>query len=166
MQVQRPDRLLVVLTSLIGGLYVMLSTRTMPRQVAVHFGDAGLADGWMSRTLYVGIMVLFVAGLPATLWYLQRRRARLGRARVPMPNLWFDGQRRDASLRFLQLHAAVFAVALSVLLCRVHALVKRANETLPEPRIDLVDLALAVGLFVLFVVGWLAARRLHFRIGE
>jgi len=166
MQVQRPDRLLVVLTSLVGGLYVMLSTRTMPRQVAVHFGDAGIAEGWISRTLYVGIMVLLVAGLPATLWYQQRRRARLGQSRVPMPSVWFGRERRAESLRFLQLHAAVFAVGLSAFVCRVHSLVKRANETLPSPRLDVSDLVFAVAVFLVFVVCWLAARRLHFRVGE
>lgn len=164
MQVQRPDRLLVVLTSLVGGLYVMLSTRTMPRQVAVHFGDAGLADGWMSRTLYVGIMILFAAGLPATMWYLQRRRARLGQSRVPMPGVWFGNERRADSLRFLQLHAAIFAVALAALVCRIHSLVKRANETLPSPRIDESGVVMALGVFVLFVIGWLLVRRLHFRV--
>lgn len=148
---RRLDRLLVALTGAVAALYVLLSGMALPEAVAVHFGSGGAAEGYMGRSMYLGVMVVLAAGLPLSLWWMQRPHRRS----VPPP----PARSTDAAIRFLRWHAAAFTVGLCLFLCRVHALVLAANDDgLVEPRFDLSGLLGAALVFGVFVLAWVLVR--------
>jgi hypothetical protein len=113
--------------------FIWVTGQSMSGRVAVHFGSAGAADGFMPRIVYLRGMLVFAAGLPLLLGLAMHHA--LGKPNVsiglPRAEYWLAPQRRPATVRWLRCFFAVFESLLVAFLCYVHALVVLANRVQP-----------------------------------
>ena len=139
----------------------------MPSLVASHFGANGVANGFMPRSTYLILMVVFVIGLPTVMVFITRQGMSRNNTRINLPNrdFWLAPERRIETIDFLRTGVLRFGFLLITFLCYVHWLVVRANEA------QLVHLdeswflgGLATFLIALFF--WLKIFMGHFRSRE
>ena len=76
--------------------FVWLTSSGLPPLVASHFGAGGVANGFMTRTVYTRFMEAFVIGLPAFMVLVSLYAVGNARARLNMPNrdYWLAPERR------------------------------------------------------------------------
>ena len=144
--------------------FIWLTSRGLPSVVASHFEANGYANGFTTRGGYVGLMLVFVAGVPTllvTVMYIGLGRPN---ARINLPNrdYWLAPERRTETVAYLRAHMARFAVALMALLCYVHWLVVRANQAQP-PRLASPWVNGGLAVFIIFAVLWTRTLLRRFR---
>src|SRR5689334_11841268 len=125
-----------IVLALSAGAFVWVTSLRLPAVVASHFDGSGMANGFMSRSLYVWFMLAFTVGLPLLLAFLPSlffERPSL-RFNLPHRDYWLAPERRAETVAFLCQHNARFAMLLMLFLCYVHWLVVRANGATP-PRL-------------------------------
>ncbi|RVU45601.1 DUF1648 domain-containing protein [Rubrivivax rivuli] len=157
-------RLLLAFVALASAAFVWWSGQMLPAQVASRFDSQGVVVSWMSRETFIGLMLLLASVMPTVTALLQMRNSRLSRTRIPNPEHWYAEPRRNATVAYLEAHAAVFATALSVFMCFVFWRVVAAHLGSPQaPVLDKQLFLLGLGVFVAFAVGWTVLRHQHFR---
>jgi len=157
-------RLLVLATSALGVLWVVLLGGLLPDVVASHFDLSGRADGHLPRPVFVALMAVLVGGVPLLTWWLQQRAIDSGRPRIPNAEFWLSAKHRQATFDWLRFHAAVFAIATTVFLAALHALVVLANR---GPRLELPGGAFwaMLLLYLAFVAAWTLRQQRRFGRG-
>jgi uncharacterized membrane protein len=66
--------------------FVWVTSLGLPGLVASHFGAAGAANGYMTRTFYRMFMVAFVIGLPVLMVFVTWHAVGSAKARLSLPN--------------------------------------------------------------------------------
>ena len=138
------------------GMFVWLTSESLPPVVASHFGLGGAANGFSGKDAYRALMLATVLGVPGLI-ASSGLLVRLFPPRlINLPNkqYWLAPERFEASLESLTSLFIALAAALAVFLGYVHWLVVRANAVQP-PHFD--EAALFAGLAVLgaFIAAWL-----------
>ncbi len=148
----------------IAALFVIRTAGTMPDPVASHFGPSGAANGFMSRTLYVRFMLVFVVLLPLALNFLISRVLSLPNTRINIPHreYWLAPERRADTVVRLQRHMKFFGVLLAAFLSYVHWQVVQANAHAP-PALDNVRFSTGLATFMAALVTWIVILRRDFR---
>jgi hypothetical protein len=149
---------------LAAAVFVFVTSRALPIEVASHFGPGGIPDGFMSHRAYVRFMLAFVVLLPLLLGLGASAVARLPVKLVNIPNreYWLAPERRAQAVAMLQRLMRSFAIMLVVFLCYVHWLVVRANASMP-PLLDGSAFAAGLGAFMVALVAWIVMLRRRFR---
>jgi hypothetical protein len=131
--------------------FVWVTSLGLPGLVASHFGAAGAANGYMTRSFYIVFMVAFVIGLPALMVIVTWHAVGSAKARLSLPNrdYWLAPERRAETIAFLRVGVLWFGALLVTFLCYVHVLVVLANEAQPA---QLAQSWFIGGLVVYFVV--------------
>lgn len=158
----RPIALWLLLALLVAGLaHAAFYYPRLPGKVASHFGAAGEAQGWSSRTTLVGVHLatltgtaLLMLGLPWLLGVLPARWISL-----PHRDYWLAPGRRDETLRWIGRQMLWFGSATLALLIGVGDLAFRANLR-PRPALGN-SVWWLLGAYLLFVAVWTV--RLHAR---
>jgi uncharacterized membrane protein len=143
---------------------IALTSDRLPERVASHFGADGLANGFMTRPVYLAFMLGLGVGVPALVSLAMGVSVRHFPRFINIPNreYWLAPERRAATAAYLAAHTAWLAAGLAVFALAVHLLVIRANRLQP-PRLDTGFLvALLVALAVALAV-WLAVLGRRFR---
>lgn len=158
-------RIVFVVTMLIAGGFVYVTSQSLPDRVASHFGASGLADSFMTRGGYLKFMLCFVVGLPLVMVVSMTSLFRRAGTRMNLPNrdYWLADARREATVAFLINHAMRLAIGLTVFLCFVHKLVVDANTRTP-PALDSASIIAALAVFLLCVTLWVAWLYFAFRL--
>jgi hypothetical protein len=157
-------RLLLALVALASAGFVWWSGQMLPAQVASRFDSQGVVVSWMARETFIGVMLLLASVMPAVTALLQMRNSRLSRTRIPNPEHWYAEPRRNATVAYLEAHAAVFAAALSAFMCFVFWRMVAAHQVSAQaPVLDKQLFLIGLGVFVAFAVGWTVLRHQHFR---
>lgn len=157
-------RLLLAFVALASAGFILWAGQQLPDQVASRFDGQGVAVNWMARESFLGVMLLLAALMPVVTALLQMRNSRLSRTRIPNPEHWYAEPRRAATVAYLEVHATVFAAALSAFMCFVFWRVVAAHGVNPQaPVLDKQLFLLGLGVFVAFAVGWTVLRHQHFR---
>lgn len=154
--------LLLLLFTLMA--FVWFTSATLPVVVAAHFRSSGVADGFMSRSTYVAILLVLIVSAPLLLAILPLVAAGKNGMRLNIPNrdYWLAPERRDHTLAFIRRHGQGFAAMVSIFLAYVHWLVVRANELQP-PRLSSTGIAMGLAVFFLSLAIWLVTLFAHFR---
>ena len=158
------DPLLFALLVACAVAFVWFTSPLLPGSVASHFGDAGIADGFMPHDVYVCFMLAFVIGLPVLLISVTWLAIANPKTHINMPNsdYWLAEERRAETVAFLKSGTLWFGVLLVVFLCYAHWLVVLANQGNP-PRLSE---SWFIGGLIAFVAGmavWLVVLLRHFR---
>ena len=146
-----------------AALFVWLTSRALPELAASHFAASGTANGFMSRTIYVRFMLLFVVVLPLVLVFVPSVSLNNRKAGIRLPNrdYWLAPERRAETVEFLRQHMARFGSMLVVFLCYIHWLVVRANSVFP-PNMPAPWAVGGIGVFVVCALIWVRALLRHF----
>lgn len=152
-------RFIVLLTAVCAALVMLWLARDLPPVVASHFNAAGQADGFTGRTVFVALMLLLGAGLPAGIWWWGLRQARAGSSALNLPNAsyWLAPERRAQTVAALDGWLALLAVLLSAFLVAMFALVVAANRSVPPAPLNNTgfwSLLVAFNVAVLGLVVW------------
>lgn len=146
-----------------AAMFILWTGQALPPVVASHFGASGLADGFMSRTAYLLLMVTVTIGIPLAIVLVQALVDHTHESlRIPHRQYWMAPERRDATMAFMRRQAMRFAILLAVFLCFVHWLVVDGNAAKP-PRLNNSLFIPALVAFFAAVGIWVAAFWVRFR---
>lgn len=113
--------------------FIWASGAPMPDVIASHFDGSGLANGFMSRGGYLGLMTAVVTLLPLGTVWLPHRLDHSSAQGLSLPNkaYWMAPERRAASVEFLDCWFLRLGFLFVALPGYVHWLVVRANQSDP-----------------------------------
>lgn len=128
----------------------------LPPVVASHFDASGAANGFLSRNVYIVVMVLVCGGIPLLLTAMGHWLAAFPDNFINIPNRswWLAPGRRASSLASLATRLEWLAVAVAVFLCYVHVLVVVGNSR-GVPGMDTTLLLAGLIVFLAFTAVWL-----------
>lgn len=155
----------LLLVAVAAAIYIVATGSALPDVVASHFGAGGAADGAMTRSAYLTLMVGVGALLPLALVLPLRLLGRVPDALLSLPNkdYWLAPARAAATREWLADQCSGFGILLCVFLCYTHTLVVHAHASSP-PRLDERLLAGGLVLFCVLTATWLARYFLRFRL--
>jgi len=154
----------LILLLLVAAGFILLTARSLPPVVASHFAAGGNADGFMSRNVYLGVMLFVAVAVPALL-ALGHSLVRLvppHLVNLPNRDYWLSPERTPETLAFLRKHGIYFSAATAVFLCFVYWLVVRANELQP-PRLSVPLIVTGLVSFLLATAVWIGVLVARFR---
>src|SRR5258708_29103500 len=114
----------------------LATSGNLPEHVASHFASGGAANGWMSREIYVVIVLAMATLLPLFIVAMMARLPRMNprRVRLPHRDYWLAPERRDPTFATLAGFAFALACALTLFIGGMHWIIFEANATTP-PRL-------------------------------
>jgi serine/threonine-protein kinase len=123
----------------------------LPDRIASHFGPAGNANGWMTKSQFLLTYALVLLPALAVEFWLPRRIARTGGDRLRLPNkeYWLAPERRSETFAYFEKFFAWYGCAFLALEVFAMALAMRANLVTP-PHLATDPIVSAVIAFVLF----------------
>jgi uncharacterized membrane protein len=135
----------------------------LPDRVASHFGPAGTANGWMTKSQFLLTYAIVLLPAFAVEFWLPRRVARTGGDRLRLPNkeYWLAPERRSETFAYFEKFFAWYGCALLGLEVFAMGLAMRANLKNP-PQLPTAPIVSAILVFVLFNVLAVIAMFLRF----
>ena len=132
------------------------SIETLPDRVAVHFGQGGIADGWVTRGEYRLLALISLLGLPLFLVWVMAGLPRIinGRGQIPNCEYWFADERRRATEDFLIRHSLWLGFMTIAIVYGIHLSIVRANGASPPVLAE--DRFITMVLVYLIGLGWWA----------
>ena len=156
-------RLVVLITAALGATFVLALGATLPGVVVSQFGLSGQPTSTMARGPFVALMAVLTAGVPVLSYWLQARKAAAGSAKIRHAAHWFAAGRREATVRWLGWHAALFSVATTVFMGFVFWLVASAHAGGALPTLPQFAFTAGLVAYLVFTVAWVTALHLRFR---
>lgn len=155
--------LLVAALSAAAFAYVYVTSASLPDIAATHFNARGEPNAFSSRDGYRAFMALLIIGIPFLLAVLPvvvgRRWPQL--LNIPNRRYWLAPERIEATLASMGARTALLAAVMIGLQCFVHRLVLAANSA-DRPELDQQALLVGLGIFGVFMFGWIVAMYLRF----
>lgn len=146
-------------------LTIGLMSAQLPETVASHFNAAGVPDSFMPRSSFVTLMLVFCCGVPTLVYGIQLMLARRGGVNIPKVSYWYDPSRREATVRWLCLHASWGAAGLSAFLAHTFWLTVRAHQQSPV-ELPVGPFWASLVIFLMATVAWAYAQHQRFqRVG-
>lgn len=151
----------IVVGSITG---IALTSDWLPERVASHFSIGGVANGFVSRPVYVALVIAIVVLLPALAAFALRVSVRRFPHLVSLPHrdYWLAPERRVETAEFLAARAEWLAAGGGMFTLGLHLLVIRANHAAP-PHFEPAPLLMLTAAFAAGVAAWLAALGRHFK---
>lgn len=122
-------RLFLTISPIVAAAHVGWYYAELPGRMASHFGPGGDANGWMSRSAFVGGYVGLIAAMAilynGLTWVLPRLPASM--INLPRRDYWLAPERRQRTLEDLGRQLARIGVAMVLFLMVVFHLCLRAN---------------------------------------
>ncbi len=153
--------------ALLGGaalVFVTMTSADLPEFPAAHFGADGTPNAFMTRRGYVAFMYFFVAVVPLFVSLLPVLVGRRWPNSLNIPNsdYWLGPERRPDTFATVESRTRLLAGAMIVFICYVHWLVVQANAAMPQ-RLDEAQFMVGLGIFALFIIGWIGSFYMRFR---
>jgi len=153
--------------ALLGGaalVFVTMTSADLPEFPAAHFGADGTPNAFMTRRGYVAFMYFFVAVVPLFVSLLPVLVGRRWPNSLNIPNrdYWLGPERRPDTFATVEARTRLLAGAMIVFICYVHWLVVQANAAMPQ-RLDEEQFMVGLGIFALFIIGWIGSFYMRFR---
>lgn len=148
---------------LCGLMQIIYYTPLLPDLVASHFGYQGMANGWMSRTVFVTMYLVMIVFL--VLVRMLSIDFRLPQASkyisLPYKHYWLSDDRREHTEAYIGRSFMQFSTVVLIFILVLMQLVFMANLIEP-PRINEQAVWLLLGLFMLYVLIWVVTFYRHF----
>ncbi len=157
-------RLLFVLALVLVPVIVYTTSADLPARVASHFGNGGVANGWMPRDVYLALMLALTTLLPLLVVGLTGFVPRVATSQIKIAHRehWLAPARRGETLAWLASHACWLGLVLMLLLGGMHVLTVQANARIPA-RLSEPHFFALMGAFVALLLLWIVALGLRFR---
>jgi uncharacterized membrane protein len=130
-----PDRSLRTFFTILAGalVFIYYTSKSMPEVVASHFNSAGVPTGFLSREVYLLVLLVVVLLAPIALVFVPRLALRSPDARINVPHrdYWLAPERRQQTIDIISQQSTRFAQMLVAFLCYAHWLVVHANSSTP-----------------------------------
>jgi hypothetical protein len=145
-------------------VFVTMTSAGLPEFPAAHFGAGGTPNAFMTRKGYLAFMYVFVTVVPM---FVSLLPALVGRRwphalNIPNRDYWLAPERREDSLATVESRTRWLAGAMIVFTCFIHWLVVQANAAMPQ-RLDEAQFMVGLGIFALFIIGWIGSFYTRFR---
>ncbi|RYD22936.1 MAG: DUF1648 domain-containing protein [Verrucomicrobiaceae bacterium] len=136
----------------------LLGWQELPQKMASHFNASGAADGWMSRTPFVALMLAVGLSIPAFILVLLYgiRFLPSGVLNLPNPAYWRVQENYRGACEILFRSALVFAGGFLLWEAAFLHLIVKANKTQP-PVLDASQAFLLTAILLVFACGWIIA---------
>lgn len=160
----RPQAILVVALALGAAVFVYVTSERLPEIAATRFAAGGDPVAFMTRGAYRVFMVWLVSAVPLLVAFLPQFIGARWPQLLNIPNreYWLAAERRPDTLASVAARTLLLAAVMILFLCFTHWLVVEANAS-PARRLSGAPLLAALGAFVAFMIGWIAAFRRRFR---
>jgi uncharacterized membrane protein len=147
----------------IGAVQAHYYAQRMPEVIASHFGNAGMANGWQSKSAFFITELGLIIAASVVTFGAPLITALLPASAINLPNkeFWLAPDRREYILSYFRAQFAWFGCALLAFLLFVMQLVFRANLQ-PPPQLETSAFVPAIPLFLTFMAVWLIRLILHF----
>ncbi|RMF38033.1 MAG: DUF1648 domain-containing protein [Planctomycetota bacterium] len=121
--------LLLVLLTVVGVAMVVFQLPELPERVATHFDGAGRPNGFMSRQGHLATMVALLVGTPILFAGISAliRILPASLINIPYRNYWLAPERREETIRVVDLFLLIMAIGTEVFMMGIAHLVYRAN---------------------------------------
>ncbi len=157
-------RKLLIASGIVGILLAYIFHMELPDMVAIHFGEDGLPDSWVSSSnnfliwsLFHVVFVTFFLAVPV---FLNKLPADL--INLPNREYWLAPDKREKTLLEMETRFNVFGAFLNVTFMALGILNFNANKSDPVQMNE--NSILTIGLFVLiFVILWIRAFYARFK---
>lgn len=146
--------MLFVVALVVGAATIVATLDRLPDVVATHFGQGGLADGWMSQGAYAITMLAVTIGAPlavavGTTWLPRVTPSTL---KLDRCRRWADPAARPGLLAATSMLGGVIGTSLALFLGAIHLLVVDANASSPARMDQTVFVALMLSFAAVTVV--------------
>lgn len=152
----RFSRLLIFLFIGLAFLQASHYAPLLPERVASHFDAAGRADGWSSRSGFLNLNMVFVAGMGALFLGVTALINKTPKDAINLPNkdYWLAPERRAATLNTINSQMEWLAAATLALLLGITQLTIEANLA-ASAALPAGAFWLLFGSYIFFFVIWL-----------
>lgn len=143
-------RVLFVLAVVVAPIVVWTTSAQLPERVASHFGNGGVANGFMGHDAYVLFMICMTTLLPLAVAGSIGFIPSIATSKLSVKNRehWLAPGRREATMATLGSVGCAIGIVLVVFLVGMHFLLLEANTRTP-PRLDM-------PVFTAALIGFLA----------
>lgn len=144
--------------------YVVATSGALPPTVASHFDGAGRANGFMSRSGYVGFSVGFALVLPVLVGVVMPRAIMSAPELLNLPNkdYWLAPKRAADTFTFLATHNRWLGTAMALFAAGLHRSIVRANAQ-AAPSLAGDDFTVAMIAFSVVMTIWIGLLLARFR---
>lgn len=158
------SRILMILTGIAGIIQSIWYYTQLPEKVASHFGSAGIPDSWMPSFGNLCVSAFIFIFMTAMMIFAPKLVSILPARFVNLPNrdYWLEKERKEETVHDITRRMALFGIAINLFFIFVTHMVFKANMSQPV-KLDENAMLLALGIFMLFLAGWLLAFIRRFR---
>ena len=144
--------------------YVVATSGALPPTVASHFDGAGRANGFMSRSGYVGFSIGFALVLPVLVGVVMPRALMSAPELLNLPNkdYWLAPQRAADTFMFFATHMRWLGAAMALFAAGLHRSILRANGQ-ETPRLASDDFSVVIIAFSVVMTIWIGLLLARFR---
>ena len=154
----------MILTGIAGVIQSICYYTQLPEKVASHFGPSGIPDSWMPRLANLCVSLAIFIGMTVMMFYTPKLMTILPARFVNLPNrdYWLDHNRKKQTIQDITERMSLFGLAINSFFIFITHLVFKANLAQPV-KLDENAVLMALGIFMLFLAGWLFAFIRRFR---
>jgi uncharacterized membrane protein len=138
------------------GLVLSGTLGRLPSAVAIHFGGAGMANGWSSRPAYTLLLLIIGIILPLAIVGLVYALTRRGPEwlNIPYKDHWRQPEHRSEGVRRVRAYIWWLAAIMALVAIATHSFILKANDSQP-PRLPTTGFVMAYLVILLLIVGWI-----------
>lgn len=148
----------------VSAAFIVGTAGQLPGLVASHFNGESVANGWLTRSQYLCLMLALAILLPLALVGFIALLARIAPRLINLPHraFWLSEAHRERTLATLLTFACVQGCLLTVFAAALHYLILQANTTAPPQLPGALFVSVLLGLLAA-MVAWTIALCVRFR---
>lgn len=148
---------------MVGLVQIVHYAPLLPDPVASHFGFQGMANGWISKTVFILVHLAMIVFLVFMRMLSIEFRLPQSSQFISLPNkdYWLTDDRRKHVEAYIGRSVALFSTVMLIFVLVLMQLIFMANLTEP-PRINEQAVWWLLSLFVLYVLVWAVGFYRHF----
>lgn len=144
-----------LLTQLLVLAFILCTVGELPNTVASHFDGTGRPNGFMTKSFYLGFMLIIGLGVPSLIAGGMASVCTFPDNRISLPNkhIWLSERHRASTFAWLRGHGMGMGILTTVFMAYVHWLVILANRVAPA-QLSSTGIITGLVVFVIALIVW------------